>query len=412
MNAETINFQTQRFPVTTFAAANFAQHFAYSGFSSAAMLFLMNSHFADNRELFVEVYSLIPLIISLLSIPGGIISDFLLGSRRAVIAGSVLQCLGYLIMSVPDKTVFIFGIGILMIGSALYSPNFYSLLGIVSRKDNKTTEGTVLIQLAAGGCAGFLATILFNVFSQDSWFFICLFVGIFSLVPALLFFFTKNMWLTNISTVNYKLSENTNTPTSNFPILIATVVAGFCFTVMYGYGSSDFLAQFSEVSHHKNIFRNIPAIEGFAYLTIATLFGIIWHFFKFSPYIKLFLGFALYSFILYSFNSVKNLPPDLMVFVTVQLLVVLQVICELLITPTITALLLDKAPIKLLSTYVAVYMCLFHIISRIIPSFKYSLNLIGLTQQHLLMAGLSVLLALLSILHYINKKKAQSLPLA
>jgi len=314
-------------------------------------------------------------------------------------------------MSVSDKTVFIFGLGILIIGRGLYSPNITSLLGIVSRKDNITTESTMLTQMVAASFAGFCAPFLFGILNRDSLFFISLFAGFTTLVPAVLFFFTKNVRLTNLDTQNSKLNDNTNMPLTDLRILILTLGAGLCFNLMKNYGSSDFLAQFSDVSYHKNIFRNTALVDGFAYLIIATLFAIVWNFFKLSPYIKLFLGFVLYSFALYSFNLVKNLTPDSMVFVTVQLLVVLEVICQLLIFPTLTALLLDNAPLKLLSTSVAVYLFLFQVLNITTMQFKHSLNLIGITQQPLLMAGFSVLLALLSILNYIHKKKAQSRPL-
>ncbi|MFI5150910.1 MAG: MFS transporter [Bacteroidia bacterium] len=76
-------------------------------------------------------YGFIIQLTYLLMIPGGILGDLLLGARMSMLIGNLLQAGGcFILATLPEETGFRTGIGMLLLGGALYGPN---LLAVFAR---------------------------------------------------------------------------------------------------------------------------------------------------------------------------------------------------------------------------------------------------------------------------------------
>ncbi|MCY1022539.1 peptide MFS transporter [Pyxidicoccus sp. MSG2] len=77
----------------------------------------------------LSFYGIFTLLVSLLPIPGGILADWLLGPRKAVVLGGMMMLVGYLLLALPAEPAVYLGLGSLILGSGFFKPSMPVLLG-------------------------------------------------------------------------------------------------------------------------------------------------------------------------------------------------------------------------------------------------------------------------------------------
>lgn len=83
---------------------------------------------------------------------GGWISDIFLGDRFSILIGGFFECLGYALLSLSTKTLYL-GLSFAIIGAALLKPNISSFLGrFYEEKENRREAGFTLFYV--GCCIG------------------------------------------------------------------------------------------------------------------------------------------------------------------------------------------------------------------------------------------------------------------
>jgi proton-dependent oligopeptide transporter, POT family len=116
------------------------ERFSFYGMRGVLVLFLAASAaegglgLADGTaKALAGVYS---AMVYLVTLPGGWVSDRLLGPRRSVLAGGVVIMLGHLAMAVPGHAAFVYlGLGLIIAGTGLLKPNIATLVGRLYRPD-------------------------------------------------------------------------------------------------------------------------------------------------------------------------------------------------------------------------------------------------------------------------------------
>ncbi|MBH1935800.1 MFS transporter [Streptomyces sp. AV19] len=79
----------------------------------------------------------------MLCLPGGLVADRLLGSRRTLLLGSATVAAGYAALAVPAAWPTAPGLILLAIGTGLYKPGFQALLGQMSGRDRGRLEAGI-----------------------------------------------------------------------------------------------------------------------------------------------------------------------------------------------------------------------------------------------------------------------------
>jgi len=110
------------------------ERFSFYGMRSILVLFLAASATSGGLDLkegtakaLVGVYS---AMVYLVTLPGGWVSDRVLGPRRAVLYGGVVIMLGHLALAVPGGAGFVYlGLTLIIAGTGLLKPNIASLVG-------------------------------------------------------------------------------------------------------------------------------------------------------------------------------------------------------------------------------------------------------------------------------------------
>ncbi|MFK0238397.1 peptide MFS transporter [Streptomyces vinaceus] len=121
--------------------------------------------FSDSTA--VAIYSVYSSMVYLLTLPGGWVSDRLLGPRRSVSTACVIITLGHFLMAAPTTAFFFVGLAFVAIGSGLVKANISTMVGhlyagpLESRRDSAFTIFYMGINLGS-----FLAPLIIGTVGQ------------------------------------------------------------------------------------------------------------------------------------------------------------------------------------------------------------------------------------------------------
>lgn len=110
------------------------ERFSYYGMRAILILFMTTDAAQEGLGLTTEtagaVYGLYTAAVYLLTLPGGLIADQLLGQRKAIWYGGILIMIGHIILAIPGSPgIFFAGLGFVALGTGLLKPNISSIVG-------------------------------------------------------------------------------------------------------------------------------------------------------------------------------------------------------------------------------------------------------------------------------------------
>lgn len=103
------------------------------------------------------VYGLYTAAVYLFALPGGWISDRLIGAQRSVFWGGSIIALGHFTLAIPTESTFYPGLALVAMGTGLLKPNISALVGaLYSQEDSRRDSGFTLFYMGIniGGMMG------------------------------------------------------------------------------------------------------------------------------------------------------------------------------------------------------------------------------------------------------------------
>jgi POT family proton-dependent oligopeptide transporter len=152
------------------------ERFSFYGMRSILVLFLAASA-ADGglglrggtAKALVGVYS---AMVYLVTLPGGWISDRVLGPRKAVLYGGVIIMLGHVAMAIPGEAAFVYlGLTLIIAGTGLLKPNIATLVGhLYGQAEDARRDAGFSIFYMGINLGAFLAPLVVGTLGQKvSW---------------------------------------------------------------------------------------------------------------------------------------------------------------------------------------------------------------------------------------------------
>ncbi|MFD2726934.1 peptide MFS transporter [Hyunsoonleella rubra] len=111
------------------------ERFSYYGMRAILVLYLVAQTNAENAGLgwtngdALALYGWYTMMVYVMSIPGGIIADKLLGQKKSVLVGGVLLLLGHSILAVEEMWAFYTGLVLIVCGVGMLKPNISTMVG-------------------------------------------------------------------------------------------------------------------------------------------------------------------------------------------------------------------------------------------------------------------------------------------
>ncbi|WP_298286294.1 peptide MFS transporter [uncultured Lutibacter sp.] len=111
------------------------ERFSFYGMRAILILYLTAKTTESNAGLgwdnvsALEIYGWYTMLVYVMSVPGGLLADRLIGQKKAVMVGGVLIIIGHFILIFPEIWAFYLGALIIILGVGALKPNISSMVG-------------------------------------------------------------------------------------------------------------------------------------------------------------------------------------------------------------------------------------------------------------------------------------------
>ena len=275
-----------------FAISKTLERTSYYGIRSMIVLFMISEVMRVPEMEAINIYAWFTFSIVFSQIIGAVLGDLLIGNKKAIIIGGLIQALGSFSFCIASTNGLYIGLFLVTLGSGLYSPNMISMFGKLYLNKTKLLDAAFTIFHLAVNLGAFTGTLLVGYiadeFGWNAGFITSGILILFSLVPVL---FSKDS-TPKLSIYNYV--------TNNQKIVnvIVTIVLVGLFWSIYEISYIrlfDLQTKLSEISASglpKSIWASL---ESSITLPISILAIFLWTYFYSSRFFKLILGFLLGS---------------------------------------------------------------------------------------------------------------------
>ncbi|WP_049621981.1 peptide MFS transporter [Frateuria defendens] len=106
------------------------------------------------------IYGAYTALIYATGIFGGYVADKLIGYQRSILLGAAVMAAGLFVIAVPERTTFLFGLALVIVGDGLFKPNISSMVGqLYGRDDPRRDRGFTLFYMGINA-GSFLAPLV------------------------------------------------------------------------------------------------------------------------------------------------------------------------------------------------------------------------------------------------------------
>jgi POT family proton-dependent oligopeptide transporter len=130
------------------------ERFSFYGMRAILVLYLTKETLGENPGLgwsnaeALELYGWYTMLVYVMSIPGGIIADRILGQKKTVFLGGVLIVIGQFTLAMDDIIAFYFGLLFLVSGVGCLKPNISTMVGgLYKEGDSRRDSGFIIFYI-------------------------------------------------------------------------------------------------------------------------------------------------------------------------------------------------------------------------------------------------------------------------
>ena len=104
------------------------ERFSFYGLRALLVLYMVHD-LLYNHERSISIYSTYMALVYTSPIIGGLIADYYLGERKAIILGAILIACGHITLAMPNENFFFPGLAFIISGTGFFKSNISALLG-------------------------------------------------------------------------------------------------------------------------------------------------------------------------------------------------------------------------------------------------------------------------------------------
>ncbi len=150
------------------------ERFSYYGMRAILVLFIYSSiedgGLGWTKGEALELYGWYTMLVYVMSIPGGILADKMLGQKKTVMLGGLLLVCGHGILAVQAMWAFYMGLGLIVLGVGCLKPNISTMVGGLYKKgDDRRDKGFTIFYIGINIGAFLSALIVGYVGENIGW---------------------------------------------------------------------------------------------------------------------------------------------------------------------------------------------------------------------------------------------------
>jgi POT family proton-dependent oligopeptide transporter len=262
---------------------------SYYGFRALVVLYMVGETLKMERTGALSIYGWFTASLVFSQIVGALFGDLLIGNKKSIIKGGIIQAIGAFSLCIPSTTGLYLGLFLVVLGSGFFSPNIISNFGKTYLNKTKLLDSGFTIFYLAINLGSFLGILLIGYLGEKYGYNIGFVLsGILMLISIIPIVLTKEKKLDGIEKNEFPISKRV------LNILIAFIVVGLFwgFYELSSIRTFDLQLQLSEISTLGIPNHLWQTINSIFILPISIIAIILWTYFYSSQFFKLMLGFV------------------------------------------------------------------------------------------------------------------------
>ncbi|NCO64901.1 MAG: hypothetical protein COZ17_11750 [Flavobacteriaceae bacterium CG_4_10_14_3_um_filter_33_47] len=271
-----------------YSIARMLERASYYGFRALVVLYMVGETLKMERTEALTIYGWLVGSLVFSQIIGGLFGDLLIGNKKSIIIGGIIQAIGAFSLCIPSTTGLYLGLFLVVLGSGFFTPNIISNFGKTYLNKTKLLDSGFTIFYLAINLGSFLGILLIGYLGEKYGYNIGFVIsGILMLISIIPIFLTKEKRLDEIEKNELLISKRI------LNILIAFIVVGLFwgFYEISSIRTFDLQLQLSEISTLDIPNHLWQSINSIFILPISIIAIILWTYFYSSQFFKLMLGF-------------------------------------------------------------------------------------------------------------------------
>lgn len=180
----------------------FWERFAFYGMRWALTLYIVAQFFggdAAGQGYASRTYGAFLALVYATAIFGGYVADRVIGYQRSILLGAVVSAIGYFMIVVPDQSVFLLGLAVIIVGNGLFKPNISTMVGqLYAPGDARRDRGFTIFYMGINAGAlvsplltGWLASVITDTPMVQNYKAVFLATGVGMVISTLWFWFGR-----------------------------------------------------------------------------------------------------------------------------------------------------------------------------------------------------------------------------
>ena len=282
--------QNQKHTIETlyYSISRMLERASYYGFRALVVLYMVGETLKMERTEALSIYGWFTASLVFSQIVGALFGDLLIGNKKSIIIGGIVQAIGAFSLCIPSTTGLYLGLFLVVLGSGFFTPNIISNFGKTYLNKTKLLDSGFTIFYLAINLGSFLGVLLIGYLGEKYGYKIGFVIsGILMLISIIPIFLSKEKKLDEIEKNDFPISKRI------LNILIAFIVVGLFwgFYEISSIRTFDLQLQLSEISTLGIPNHLWQSINSIFILPISIIAIILWTYFYSSQFFKLMLGF-------------------------------------------------------------------------------------------------------------------------
>ena len=273
-----------------FAASRAFERASFYGIRSILVLYMINTVKLGEVETSI-IYGLFVSSFIFTQLLGGILGDLIIGNRRTIILGGILQLLACLSFFIPSVIGIYIGVGLLSLGSGLFSPNITAQFGkfYLNKTAIMDSGFTILYTILTAGT--FLGITVITLCAFEDYKIGFVIGSVFMLFSMLLFLMIKE----NKEKQNEYIFNSNDLPKKAITVSVFILLVSL-FWLFFEFFSNrlySIAAQFLTTEPHSYFWNTLGSIDTYFSIPLGILFSFLWLSYRYHSKIKISIGFLL-----------------------------------------------------------------------------------------------------------------------
>jgi len=308
---------------------------SYYGVRTIVVIYMLSDVFDFDETKVYSTYGFLAMAILISQFIGAVLGDLLLGNKKSIVIGGALQAIGAFVLCLPNTFGLYTGLGLILIGGGLYSPNLISHFGKQYLNKVKLLDSGFSLLYMFINLGAFLGILLIGYFGEINHQYGFIIGGVLMLISISLPLLYKEK-REQIEAIPSNLSM-----AKKITFILSSIFLVAIFWTLYEFS-------FERISEIQRVFHNIErlnVIKGFlfasnSYFTIflGVIFTLIWTFWYSSQLSKLAIGFILAAISFLILYFIPEIPTESHIPVYFISLFILS-IAEVFISPIVHSVL-------------------------------------------------------------------------